>query len=394
MSNPAKRTTRYVYLLNPAREPEQEAMIYVPVDVWRDLLVMTGIGLFFGVGKGSNIDATGEVLSPLGAKDKRGLPLVERGPRNIQPSPDQAQATSEPYPGIGLQQTRYGVDSVVAISKGEAEVIGKMLRVWAHLETSRAAMLCGGKTLNATRKRRHANEDEIEVGRAAQWTVPPHENWRKVAEQLGAWLCVRTSAGADVYISMNPDALDQAVRRDLAAPAVFGEYPARIDRRRADEGFGAPPADPPPSPAAEALLTRLRAELPGDWSDGGARGALLWIFPFAIAVSAASVSARSLTVTAEHLRDVNRRRLGLGWGALRDVLADLVAETVCQRLWIGNATDLGPSWARVEVCKALVKLREQLTRGNSADTSTTTRMVESVDRLLDLGLTKTDAEAQ
>ncbi len=387
MSTPSKRAVRHVYLLNPAREPEQELMIYVPVDVWRDLLYMTGVGLFFGVGKGSNIDSTGEVCSPLGAKDKRGLPLVERSPRNIPPPPDQAHAESIPYPGIGLQQTRHGVDGVVAISKGEAEVIGKMLRVWAHLETRRALQMNGQpeRALGVTRKQREANEEEINVGRAAQWTVPPHENWRAVAQQLGEWLCVQTrNPATDIYISMNPDALEQAARRDMSSPAVFGKYPERFDLRRVNEGPAAPPKDRPPNPARIELLERLQDDLPGEWDDGGARGALLWVSPFAITVSVASTHARSLVVTANHLSDVSQRRQVVGWKRLRQVLANLVAETIYHRLWGGTEDGLGPVWAETEVRATLTKMRAYLTEGNRSWDDTARKMVARIDRLLAL----------
>lgn len=366
MSHPSKRAVRHVYLLNPAREPEQEQMIYVPVDVWRDLLFMTGVGLFFGVGKASNVKGTGEVLSPLVAKDQRGLPLVERGPRALPPSPDQATPDAvEPYPGLGLHQ--HGVGSVVALTKVEAEVIGKMLRAWANLETSRTAH--GGLLKHALvdmRKQRKADEDRLDAGRASQWTVPPHGAWCNVAQQIGDWLCVQTPNPTDIYLGMNPDELVQAATRDRLAH---------------EEALGMQPAKPAPSPAEEALLARLRTELPGEWSHGGARGALLWVFPFAIAVR--PVAEARFVLTAEHLRDIDRRtRVTVGWGGLRDNLACLVAETVCHRLWGALSADIGPVWARVEVLYELAKLREQLTTSYDAKAPGKVKMVAMIDEML------------
>lgn len=365
MSHPSRRAVRQVYLLNPAREPEQEQMIYVPVDVWRDLLFMTGIGLFFGVGKGSTIDATGEVRYPLTAKDRRGLPLVERGPRSLPPSSGQATEAVEPYPGLGLHQ--HDPNGAVALSKVEAEVLGKMLRVWASLEASRAAH--GGLLRWARidmRKRRKADEDRIEAGRASQWTVPPHENWCNVAQQIGEWLSVQTTSPTDIYIGMNPDELVQAAKRDRLADV---------------EALGMQPAMPPPSPTEEALLARLRTELPGEWSHGGARGALLWLFPFAVAVR--PFAEARFVLTAEHLRDINQRsRITVGWGGLRENLATLVAETVCHRLWGALSSDLGPAWARPEVRSKLAKLRAQLTTSYDASAPGKVKVLAMIDEML------------
>lgn len=366
MSHPSKRAVRHVYLLNPAREPEQEQMIYVPVDVWRDLLFMTGIGLFFGVGKGSTIDATGEVRSPLTAKDRRGLPLVERGPRSLPPSSGQAMEKVEPYPGLGLHQ--HDASGVVALSKVEAEVLGKMLRVWAHLETSRTAQMLveRHRSLCSARQQREANEDTIEVGRASQWTVPPHGAWCNLAQQLGDWLCVQAPDSTDIYIGMNPDELVQAAKRDRLADV---------------EALGMQPAMPPPSPAEEALLARLRTDLPGEWSHGGARGALLWLFPFAVAVR--PFAGARFVLTAEHLRDINlRARVTVGWGGLRDNLAAIVAETVCHRLWGALSSDLGPAWARPEVRSKLTGLRAQLTTSYDASAPGKVKMLAMIDEML------------
>lgn len=365
MSHPLRRAVRHVYLLNPAREPEQEQMIYVPVDVWRDLLFMTGIGLFFGVGKGSTIDATGEVRSPLTAKDRRGLPLVERGPRSLPPSSGQATETVEPYPGLGLHQ--HDPNGAVALGKVEAEVLGKMLRVWASLEASRAAH---GGLLQAARidmrRRRKADEDRIEAGRASQWTMPPHENWRNVAQQLGEWLSAQTPNPTDIYVGMNPDELVQAAKRDRLADV---------------EALGMQPGMPPPGPAEEALLARLRTELPGEWSHGGARGALLWVFPFAIAVR--PFAEARFVLTAEHVRDINQRsRVTVGWGGLRENLAALVAETVCHRLWGALSSDLGPAWARPEVRSKLTGLRAQLATSYDASAPGKVKMLAMIDEML------------
>jgi hypothetical protein len=194
----------------------------------------------------NNIDATGEVLSPLGREDKQGLSLVERGPRNLPPPPEQQHNTGEPYPGIGLQLNPYSTRGVVAIRRDDAEVIGKMLRVWAYLESARAAEIAAQpeRALVTTRKRRHANEEHIETGRASQWTVPPHRNWITLARELGEWLCAKTSESTDVYISMNLDALEQAVRRD--------QPPAD------EESASAPPAATAPTQETKVLTIQTR----------------------------------------------------------------------------------------------------------------------------------------
>lgn len=382
MSN-RKQSTLYVYLLNPAREYEQDRTIYMPVDVWRDLLFMTGIGLFFGVGKGSNIDATGTVLTALGVEDKRGQPLVERGPRNIPPPPDQEQNTGEPYPGLGLHRNAYCTRAVVALSKVEAEVIGKMLRTWAHLEAARTAEIAAQpeRALITTRKRRQANEEHIETGRASQWTVPPHQNWIALAQQLGEWLCVQTPDPSDIYIGMRTDALEQAVRIDQGLMTAQGPTDA------------APEPEPSAGPdsAQGALLARLHADLPGNWSDGGARGALLWLYPFAIAVS--QNHGGSLTVIADHLELLHRRAF-VGWGGLRRLLAELIAETVYHRLWAPISDDSGPAWAHAEVRKKLVEMRAPLTEGYRATDDAARKVVAKIDRmLLEIPEAQTDAEA-
>jgi hypothetical protein len=371
MSDPRKRSTLYVYLLNPGRQPEQARSIYIPVDAWRDLLFMTGIGLFFGVGKGSNIDATGVVLSPLGREDKQGLSLVERGPRNLPPPPEQQHNTGEPYPGIGLQLNPFSTRGVVAIRRDEAEVIGKMLRVWAHLESARAAEIAAQneRALVTTRKRRHANEEHIETGRASQWTVPPHQSWITLARELGEWLCAKTSESTDVYISMNLDALEQAVRRD---------------QQPAAEAPGTAPEELTLSLAQMDLLERLHTELPGEWSGDVARGARLLVSPFAITVSVASTHARSVLVTAEHLNDVSQRRQVVGWGRLRQVLAALVAETVYHRLWVGAADDLGPVWAEAEVRATRAKMRAQIAEHDPPAQDRAHKVMAAIDRLLAL----------
>lgn len=382
MRSPSKKPSAlHVYLLDPSRPYEQDRTIYVPVDVWRDLLMMTGIGLFFGVGKGSNIDATGEVLTPLRTQDHRGLPLVERGPRNIPPPPDQAHNKGDPYPGIGLQRNAYCTRATVALGRVEAEVLGKMLRTWALLEQDRGAVIQAQpeRDLITTRKRRQANEEHIETGRASQWTVPPHQSWIDLAKQLGEWLCVQTVEPSDIYIGMRTDALEQAVRIDqgLSRP----QAPA--------EATPEPPAEP--SPDNEALLTRLRAELPGDWSDGGARGALLWLFPFSISVT--QNHGGSLTVLADHLELLHRRAF-VGWGGLRRLLAELIAETVYHRLWGALSEDSGPAWAHAEVRKKLAEMRAQLLEGYRATDDTARKVVAKIDGiLLEIPEAQTSAEA-